>query len=321
MKRPKPRNEPTSAARVLVQCSACRRQYDATSVKPGSQFRCQCGELVTVKAPRGHDASVVRCANCGAPRESLAISCGFCRSEFTLHERDLETVCPACQARVSNRAKFCHHCGTGLAAELVAGQQSKFLCPVCDSQPALVSRLLKLESTAVLECPVCLGMWLSVQVLHQILEGEPRAGSKAPGHLIPTPPPTAGGYRPCVECGGLMTRRNFGFSASGVIVDICGKHGIWFDADEFMHLMAWVRTDGLESARDDLARLSASPDQLRRRAVQRRISTNPTPHSPRDSAEPLADDDSPLTRAFGLLTHLASAGDVLAAMISALLGK
>lgn len=312
----------SASARMLVQCTACHRQYDATGHAIESRFRCHCGEEVLVRAPRGHDAEVVRCSNCGAPREALALSCGFCCSDFTLHERDLETVCPACQARVSNRAKFCHHCGTGLNAELVAGEITKLHCPACESQPALVSRTLPLEKAAIFECPRCVGMWLSIGTLNQILESEPREGGKAPGNHVPSPPPTAQGYRPCVECGGLMARRNFGFAASGVIVDICGKHGIWFDANEFMQLLAWVRAGGLEAARDDLARLSGSPDKVRQRAVLRRISTTPTPTTASSaSPAPFVDNETTLGRGLDIFSQITMSGDLIAAVISALFGK
>ena len=53
---------------------------------------------------------------CGAARgDDHADRCAYCHSSFTLHERDLNTVCPHCLALVSDRARFCHHCGTGLA--------------------------------------------------------------------------------------------------------------------------------------------------------------------------------------------------------------
>jgi hypothetical protein len=45
-----------------------------------------------------------------------------------------------------------------------------------------------------------------------------------------------------------MHRRNFG-GLSGVIVDICTLHGIWFDAGELPSVLAFVEGGGLERSR------------------------------------------------------------------------
>lgn len=62
-----------------------------------------------------------------------------------------------------------------------------------------------------------------------------------------------------------MARRNLARGKSGVVVDLCGRHGIWFDADELAQLIAWTRAGGLEHLRRDLARLVGSRDDVRRR--------------------------------------------------------
>jgi Zn-finger nucleic acid-binding protein len=66
-----------------------------------------------------------------------------------------------------------------------------------------------------------------------------------------------------------MLRRNLGRGRSGVIVDICARHGIWFDADELSQMLVWIRTGGLEALRTDLARLHTSKDPSRRRQAWR----------------------------------------------------
>ena len=45
-----------------------------------------------------------------------------------------------------------------------------------------------------------------------------------------------------------MHRRNFG-RRSGVILDLCGEHGAWFDSDELARIVEWLRAGGLEAAR------------------------------------------------------------------------
>jgi Zn-finger nucleic acid-binding protein len=55
-------------------------------------------------------------------------------------------------------------------------------------------------------------------------------------------------YRPCPVCSDMMTRKNFGTS-SGIIVDVCRKHGIWFDPGELPRVLAFVEAGGLVLAR------------------------------------------------------------------------
>jgi DNA-directed RNA polymerase subunit RPC12/RpoP len=88
----------------LVACPNCHRQYDAAALAVGARFRCRCGQSITVPEIQARDAAVVRCASCGAAREGGAMSCTFCGSDFTIHDQDLETVCPSCLARISNSA-------------------------------------------------------------------------------------------------------------------------------------------------------------------------------------------------------------------------
>jgi len=239
--------------RLLVACPQCQRQYDASRRRIGSRFRCHCGALVEVRQPLGHDARVVRCSSCGAPRQEHSPSCPFCHSDFTLHERDLDTVCPQCLARVSDRARFCHHCGSGLVPELDAGAETAFCCPACPEGQRLTSRRLGAQHVTVLECGACGGFWVGPEAFRQLAErakmhavpplsavGPARevAGSETPGL-----PRRGSFYRPCVVCGELMNRVNYGHN-SGVIIDFCKDHGIWFDADQLARILTWLRAGG-----------------------------------------------------------------------------
>lgn len=239
--------------RVLVACTACKRQFDASAREPGSQFHCTCGEVIETPRPRGHDASVVRCSSCGAPCEGDASSCRFCGSELTLHERDLHTVCPGCFARISDRAKFCHHCAIPIAPQGTVGELVTETCPVCSEDRKLVSRTLGGRAVTVLECGSCAGLWLGKDVF-RVLEAEARsqATTLLDARKKPEPPPLPAAqqgpaYRPCVVCGQLMHRQNYG-RRSGVILDLCHEHGLWFDAGELDHALRWVRAGWLRHA-------------------------------------------------------------------------
>ena len=243
--------------RLLVACPACKLQYDATGRPVGSRFRCSCGELVTVPEGRPHDSAVVRCSACGAPRRGDEAACGFCDSSFTLHERDLVTICPACATRISSRARFCHACAQPILSPATAGEPTAHVCPACGEQ-RLHSRPLGAENrVAVLECGRCAGLWLGNDVF-RLLERralEAESTFEAPGErraeVVATS--AAGGaaalYRPCPECYKLMHRRNYG-RKSGVILDTCAAHGLWFDRGELDRVLGWVHGGGRRRAEE-----------------------------------------------------------------------
>ena len=46
-----------------------------------------------------------------------------------------------------------------------------------------------------------------------------------------------------------MNRVNFAH-CSGVIVDVCKSHGVWFDRDELSRIVEFIRSGGLEASRN-----------------------------------------------------------------------
>jgi len=235
--------------RILVACDKCKRRYDASKREVGSHFHCLCGEKLTVQAPRGHEATVVRCSSCGSPREQGVNKCGFCSADFTIHERDLHTVCPACLTRVSDKAKFCSHCGATLAAETVAGDKSEYVCPCCGDEVSLASRRMSESQVNVLECPMCGGLWLGADAFKVLRDKAVKQTSHIDVATSGTPrmkkvaaQPSVR-YRKCIICGHMMHRRQYG-RGSGVVIDTCRQHGIWFDDGELQQVLEWVRLGG-----------------------------------------------------------------------------
>jgi Zn-finger nucleic acid-binding protein len=56
-------------------------------------------------------------------------------------------------------------------------------------------------------------------------------------------------YLHCPVCAGLMNRQAFG-RVSGVVVDVCRKDGVWFDAGELFEVVRFIESGGLARARE-----------------------------------------------------------------------
>lgn len=244
-------------------CAACKRQYDATKLAVGSRFRCRCGNVVTVERTAARDAEVVRCASCGAPREAGAKACAYCGSDFTVHEQDLDTICPSCLARISDRAKFCSHCGAAIAPEDVAAEPTDRTCPACGEGRKLASRSLGDTGFAALECGTCAGLWLGNDVFEALEDrarkvaapdGDPVTARKEIASRHHAAPRTGAFYRPCPVCRARMNRLNFD-KISGIILDRCAHHGLWFDATELESVLRWIKIGGehVSAARQEAA--------------------------------------------------------------------
>jgi Zn-finger nucleic acid-binding protein len=249
--------------RVLVACPACNRQTDSGDLEVGRRFHCVCGHVLEVPRVRARDAAVVRCSSCGGPRQSGEEACGFCGADFTVHEQDLDTICPSCMARIMGAARFCHQCGTRIAVEGKSGTPTEHPCPACGTEHLLGSRTLGSPPVGILECHTCGGLWIGVETFEVLTERMKVEAAKQVADL-PTAPASATRektegasagnsqraqlgplYRTCPMCRRMMARRNYA-RRSGVIVDTCNEHGIWFDAGELHSLLQWIRRGGLE---------------------------------------------------------------------------
>lgn len=234
--------------RWIISCRDCQRQYEVRGRAVGDSLRCHCGTRLVVESPRGHDARVVRCSSCGAAREANNSACGFCHSDFTLHEQDLHTVCPQCLARVSDKARFCHSCGVRIDPEPLSEEATELNCPACDGGRRMRNRTFRSHGVSALECSLCGGLWLSIPAFRQLAEGA-RDDAVLERLVRPTENRTQSAgqagrfYRPCAYCQKLMVRKHYG-QRSGVVVDICRDHGVWFDNDELQRLLDWLGSGG-----------------------------------------------------------------------------
>jgi Zn-finger nucleic acid-binding protein len=170
-------------------------------------------------------------------------------------------------------SKHCQHCGAAaLREENVASGDKK--CPRCKSDLQSIS----LGDSRMSECPDCLGLWLNPATFEKICaDREQQAVVLGAASLDPANHLAFEGkvnYVPCPECRQLMNRANFA-RCSGVIIDLCKKHGVWFDRDELRRIIEFIQGGGLDVAR---SREKADLEEERRRLRQEQMSAN-LPHS------------------------------------------
>lgn len=185
------------------------------------------------------EAGSLQCPNCGAAANPDEPACGHCGSKLAT------VACPTCFGMLFLGAQFCPHCGTQAARW--EHDERDLSCPHCTTPMvhAAVGRI------RLHECTGCHGLWLEQAAL-ELVSHDADTQSFAAAKRAETVSGGAGGanfrYRPCPVCSELMARRNFG-QCSGVIVDQCRDHGTWFDHRELQATVQFIRSGGLQRAR------------------------------------------------------------------------
>lgn len=189
-------------------------------------------------------------------------NCDFCTSR-------LKTVgCAKCMGMMFLGSKFCGHCGAvAFAAELLEDAKASE-CPRCKVK----LQSLKIDSVQIRECERCGGFWSAADAFENLCADREKqasvlgfAGSYR--HKDPDPPTIS--YVPCPDCGQLMNRSNFA-RVSGIIVDMCKQHGVWFDAGELPKIIDFIDKGGLDRAREK-EKISMADERSRLRDEQRRL--------------------------------------------------
>lgn len=202
------------------------------------------------------EAPAFRCEACGALLAEGALSCSYCHAV-------VDTVsCPHCLGLVNARASHCIHCGQLLSK--VETHAAALACPQCHT----IMKVQAVEESEFAQCGTCGGIWMDHERFRTLSAARvetglaAHAGGARPASGMPAPEPIH--YRPCPVCRQFMNRINFG-KHSGVILDTCKSHGLWFDLDELRRVLAFIETGGL--ARTE--QLQAESDQEASRAMAR----------------------------------------------------
>ncbi|HEV2181016.1 MAG TPA: zinc ribbon domain-containing protein [Gemmatimonadaceae bacterium] len=192
----------------------------------------------------------LNCPNCGAPATGEATQCGYCGSRLAM------VACPACMGSMLVGSQFCPHCGAKAVDPSVAASGAVLKCPGCSGDMPAV----QVGTTTMHQCSKCGSSWLSPDAFGALCADKDARGLVAaatgclPGAaIIAQPAPVR--YVHCPECSKVMNRVNFAHS-SGIVIDVCKKHGVWFEKDELRGVLDFVAKGGMQQLRqtDDAQR-------------------------------------------------------------------
>lgn len=201
------------------------------------------------------EAPTFRCPSCGAPAAKDARGCVHCGSLLATKR------CVACFALSPREADRCVKCGALLpAAAFVAEGSGR--CPDCRLD--LVAHAFGAVGYA--ECPRCSGLFLKREAFEAVTkDADTRAKVRlAEPATEAQPAPQASSakltkgasgafpavrYRPCPSCARLMNRSNYG-GGSGIVLDACRDHGLWFDRGELAAIVAFLEKGGWDRIRE-----------------------------------------------------------------------
>jgi Zn-finger nucleic acid-binding protein len=257
-----------------VKCSACGKDLDVTGMFPGAKVPCGCGAAAVIPGlprrdatdpatpfrsaeSRPVEAAILKCPFCGGPCPSDVRACPHCNVELA------SVRCPHCFALHFTGSRFCARCGKELELEPLL-DATDAPCPRCDRPLSVLGSTsadalpdASLGELGMHECIGCGGMFVSQKTLDAIVKREAPApemknltggaANRVPRHSSPSAERLdTVRYVKCPLCHELMNRVNFG-KRSGVIVDVCNAHGVWFDKGELTQAIEFVAHGGLAS--------------------------------------------------------------------------
>ncbi len=224
------------------------------------------------------EAPTFRCPSCGGPAAKDARACVHCGGLLATNR------CISCFALSPREAERCVKCGALLPAPAFVAEGAG-RCPDCRLD--LVAHAF--GAVGYSECPRCSGLFLKREAFEAVTKdadtrakvrlAEPAtASSPSPAG----PAPGAGGrlppvrYRACPSCAKLMNRTNYG-GGSGIVLDACRDHGLWFDKGELAAIVDFLEKGGWERVRTrERERLSEEVRALESKRTLARATGMPT---------------------------------------------
>lgn len=167
--------------------------------------------------------------------------------------------CRECGKKVNPKSRYCPFCGgTVQSGQIIANP----LCPRC----GVALECQKKNEVEIDACPRCKGLWLdrgefNVITAESTVYREEQLSNEYSRPILPEKI----AYVPCVRCGKLMIRKNFG-RISGVVIDECGSHGVWLDNGELEKIRHFILDGGLE--KEQFREIEQNRQELRELAQQ-----------------------------------------------------
>ena len=204
----------------------------------------------------------LHCPSCGAAVESAeARNCPYCGAALA------RVQCGRCFATMFEGSKYCPHCGA-LGAQRRLIDVDRLACPRCKTaEHAPLMEPAELGGIHLDECAQCGGVWLDQGTFERIMNS-----AEAQSHALNMLGVMRGATEPkvrylrCPLCNEMMVRRNYA-GRSGVIVDFCINHGLWFDVGELRSVVEFIRSGGLDDAARAAAEQAVS-DAERRKSTE-----------------------------------------------------
>jgi Zn-finger nucleic acid-binding protein len=125
-------------------------------------------------------------------------------------------------------------------------------CPRCDGAMAEVV----VGGVDLDECSACRGLFVGQAAIQHVI-ADPSYGDALLAELprAKTSPINSRMYVKCPVCREVMNRKQFATGA-GVVIDVCRRHGTFFDVGELPAIVEFVMAGGLAKAQQkDLERL------------------------------------------------------------------
>jgi Zn-finger nucleic acid-binding protein len=230
-----------------VICLGCGGAVDEGHGIPPGAAACSC-------PPPSMEAREVKCPSCGGSLRVGARACPYCRSTLAT------TRCPSCFAWNLAEAQHCQACGLAIDQGTGSGTRKNLACSRCGG--SLSAR--RYHDLDVDECDACGGFLVSPRTIDRIMAAKDNAtGLRLALPERPHVRETGVRYIRCSVCQKSMNRQAFG-RISGVVVDVCREHGVWFDPGELAEVLSFVERGGLTRARErEEAELKAAARALR----------------------------------------------------------
>lgn len=208
---------------------------------------------------------VLHCPACGAPVERNEDQCEYCNAHLDFSLKGKTVNCPHCFAKIAAESRFCMHCAKPVPETREQGTLlPDRVCPRCET----AMQASKIGEFSVVSCPQCTGFFVPSEIFEMMQDNSKRVIFSNSGlHRDALDLKSEVRYVRCPVCRKMMNRVNFA-RISGVIVDSCREHGIWFDPGELEKIMEFIAQGGLQKARQaDIERVKADEQIARIRSI------------------------------------------------------